>query len=374
MGTVWAATDEVLLRRVAIKDIKYPPGTPTSEVTQLRQRLLREARAVAALSHPNVITVYDVLTTESGPLIVMELLHARSLAEIVRQQGRLTPTHAADIGVAVASALTAAHRVGITHRDVKPANVLITHDGRIKLTDFGIARNTDEHTMTGTGLILGSPAYIAPEIARGLPVGPVSDAWSMGALLFFCVEGRPPFDQGTAFATLSSVVKDPVPPHPHAGNLGRVISGLLVKTPTLRMTIDRAFTIMTNATDNPAGTQAATPDPTPHHPARQAEDTQAMAMPLPATNATHHRQLPPRTTPAGTVNTASSGRVSVLQSPEPPSHQAASPRNTKRSGRRARAAATIMVILLVIVACLIVTQMNTDPTTPSPSTPSAATP
>ena len=218
MGTVWAATDEVLLRRVAIKQIKYPPGTPAVEVTHLQHRLLREARAVAALSHPNVITVYDVLTTESGPMIVMELLRSRPLTEIVRQQGRLSPQHTARIGAAVGSALATAHARGITHRDVKPANVLITDDGRVTLTDFGIARNTDEHTMTGTGLILGSPAYIAPEIARGQPIGPASDAWSLSALLFYCLEGRPPFDQGTAIATLYSVVKDPVPPHPHAGD------------------------------------------------------------------------------------------------------------------------------------------------------------
>ena len=173
MGTVWAATDEVLLRRVAIKDIKYPPGTPTAEAAQLQHRLLREARAVAALSHPNVITVYDILTTPTGPVIVMELLHARSVAQIVREQGSLTPARTAAIGAAVAAALTAAHTVGTTHRDVKPANVLIgTHDNRVTLTDFGLARNSDEQTMTGAGLILGSPASIAPEIAQGRPVGP----------------------------------------------------------------------------------------------------------------------------------------------------------------------------------------------------------
>jgi serine/threonine protein kinase len=266
MGTVWAATDEVLLRRVAIKDIKYPPGTPTAEAAQLQHRLLREARAVAALSHPNVITVYDILTTPTGPVIVMELLHARSVTEIVREQGPLTPARAAAIGAAVAAALTAAHTVGTTHRDVKPANVLVgTHDHRVTLTDFGLARNSDEQTMTGAGLILGSPAYIAPEIAQGRPVDPASDAWSLGALLFYCVQGRPPFDQRTAIATLTSVVKDPVPPHPQSGALGEVISGLLAKTPTQRMPIDQALAIMKQITD-PSGAPPATarrPTPTP---------------------------------------------------------------------------------------------------------------
>jgi serine/threonine protein kinase len=246
MGTVWAATDEVLLRRVAIKDIKYPPGIAAPEVAQLHERLLREARAVAGLSHPNVVIVYDVLTTATGPVIVMELLQAHSVADIVGLHGRLTPAQAASIGVAVGSALTAAHSAGIIHRDVKPANVLIgSHDSRVTLTDFGLARNPDEQTMTAAGFIMGSPAYIAPEIAQGGPVDRTSDAWSLGALLFYCVEGRPPFDQGTAFATLKAVVTDPVPPHPHSGDLGRTISGLLVKSPSLRMPIHQAITNMT---------------------------------------------------------------------------------------------------------------------------------
>ncbi|MGS0686172.1 protein kinase domain-containing protein [Nakamurella sp. GG22] len=257
MGTVWAATDEILHRQVAIKEIDFPPGTPAAERAQLEHRTLREARAIAALSNPYVITLFDILTLEQGPVIVMELLRARSLAEILRKVGRLPDGQAATIGVAVASGLLAAHAAGITHRDVKPGNVLICDDGRIKLTDFGIARSTAEQTMTATGLLLGSPAYIAPEVASGVPVGPISDAWSLGGLLFATVEGRPPFDQGTAIATLTSVVKDPVPPHPHSGRLGAVVSGLLVKTPALRMRIDRALVIMRGIADDPSGMNLA---------------------------------------------------------------------------------------------------------------------
>ncbi len=257
MGTVWAATDLVLHRNVAIKEIDFPPGTPARERRQLEERTLREARAIAALSNPYVITLFDILTVPSGPVIVMELLHSRSLADILRRVGRLPDGQAATIGVAVASGLIAAHAAGITHRDVKPANVLICDDGRIKLTDFGIARSSAENTMTATGLLLGSPAYIAPEVASGTPAGPVSDAWSLGGLLFACVEGHPPFDQGTAIATLTSVVKDPVPPHPHSGRLGAVVSGLLVKTPNLRMRIDKALQIMRSIADDPSGTYLA---------------------------------------------------------------------------------------------------------------------
>ncbi len=316
MGTVWSATDQILHRQVAIKEIDFPVGTPAAERAQLEHRTLREARAIAALSNPYVITLFDILTLDNGPVIVMELLHSRSLAEILRKVGRLPDGQAATIGVAVASGLLAAHSAGITHRDVKPGNVLICDDGRIKLTDFGIARSSADQTMTATGLLLGSPAYIAPEVANGVPAGPISDAWSLGGLLFASVEGRPPFDQGTAIATLTSVVKDPVPPHPHSGRLGAVISGLLVKTPNLRMRIDRALTIMRGIADDPSGTNLAAvariprdgavppaPSPTgsatsgrPGAPAdRSMQSTQQGRIPRPAPRPTPR---PPATSPA----------------------------------------------------------------------------
>ena len=263
MGTVWAATDEVLHRPVAIKQVNVPPGMPTGEVARLRERTMREARAVAALCSPYVVTVFDVLTPDAGPVIVMELFRGRSLADVIRDVGRLTDGQAATVGVAVASALRSAHAAGITHRDVKPANVLIGVDGGIKLTDFGVARSSAEPTITGTGMILGSAAYLAPEVATGTPVGPLSDAWSLGGLLFACVEGRPPFDRGTPIATVASVVKDPVPAHPHAGRLGRVISGLLLKTPSLRMRLDRALPIMRTVADDPSGTHLTTSPESP---------------------------------------------------------------------------------------------------------------
>ncbi len=259
MGTVWAATDEVLQRRVAIKRVTLPPGLPVGEAAQLWQRALREARAVAALSSRYIITVFDVLTVDGEPVIVMELLPSRSLAEVLREVGRLTDGRAGTVGVAVGSALLAAHAAGVTHRDVKPANVLIGDDGRVKLTDFGIARNAGEPTMTGTGLILGSAAYLAPEIAKGAAVGPGSDTWSLGGLLFACVEGVPPFDRGTPIATLTSVVKDPVPAHPHSGRLGKVISGLLLKTPQLRLPLDRALPLLRAVADDPSGTRLTGP-------------------------------------------------------------------------------------------------------------------
>lgn len=243
-GTVWDAFDTVLRRRVAIKQVSFPAGMPTIEAEQLADRTLREAQAIAALSHPHVVTLFDILTPETGPVIVMELMRARSLAELIQQQGRLDDGRAAIVGLAVADGLLAAHRAGIVHRDVKPANVLISDTGQIKLTDFGIARITTDTTMTTTGMLLGSPAYIAPEVASGTPATPAADAWGLGAMLFAAVEGRPPFDRGDAIATLTSVVSDPLPSHPHAGRLAQVIGGLLVKDPQIRMPLEQARSLL----------------------------------------------------------------------------------------------------------------------------------
>ncbi len=253
MGIVWAAYDEVLHRAVAIKEVNYPQGMPMAEVEQLADRTLREARAIAAMSNPHVITLYDILTLQSGPVIVMELLTARSLAQVLRQDGPLRDGQAATIGVAVAGGLLAAHGAGITHRDVKPGNVLIGHDGRIKLTDFGIARSADEQTITAKGLLLGSPAYIAPEVAAGHAAGSHADAWGLGALLFAAVQGKPPYDRGDPIATLTAVVSDPVPPHPQAGRLGGVIDALLVKDPRGRLPLLRAYQALQAVADDPTG-------------------------------------------------------------------------------------------------------------------------
>jgi hypothetical protein len=238
MGTVWSAHDEVLGRSVAIKEVLLPPGIPEAEADALRERSLREARAIAALSHPNVVTLYDVAREGAAPFVVMELVASRSLAELMRD-GALPTQRVVAIGAAVAAALQAAHAAGITHRDVKPGNVLMAHDGRIKLTDFGIARNPADQTLTATGLMLGSPAYIAPEIASGGPVNPASDLWGLGATLFAAVEGRPPYDAGTAMATVASVVQGEVPRPSCSGPLAEVIRGLMVKDPARRMPLSR---------------------------------------------------------------------------------------------------------------------------------------
>ena len=253
-GTVWAATDELLGRQVALKKINISRDMRPADAERVRARALEEARTIAALSNPYVITIFDILDeSRTGPIIVMEFIQGRSLAHIIHKSGRLTPGQSATIGVAIGSALLAAHGSGITHRDVKPANILISDDGRAKLTDFGTARSTEELATRRSGIVVGSPAYLAPEVVLGTPANPRSDAWSLGGTLFASVEGQPPFDRGTPEDTIASVVNDPVPPHFLAGDLRPVISGLLVKTPALRMDIESAVASMRQIADDPSG-------------------------------------------------------------------------------------------------------------------------
>jgi hypothetical protein len=240
MGTVWRGHDEVLRRPVAVKEVLLPKGIPAAERELLCERTMREARAAAALNHPAVIRVYDVVEDDGRPWIVMELLEARSLAEIVRTDGPLEPIQVAGIGIAVLGALETAHAAGVLHRDVKPANVLVGPDGRTTLTDFGVARSPGESPLTSTGLLLGSPQYIAPERARGHAFGPASDLWSLGATLYAAVEGRAPFDRGDPLPTMTAIVSDPPAPMTLAGPLVPVLTGLLTKEPAERSDHARA--------------------------------------------------------------------------------------------------------------------------------------
>jgi hypothetical protein len=229
MGTVWLALDLLLDREVAVKEVSPPADVSAAEREVLRERTMREARTAARLSHPNVVTIYDVVEDGDRPWIVMELVPARSLRDIVLEDGPLSPQQAAKAGVQLLAALRAAHALGILHQDVKPGNVLIDHDGRAVLADFGIARTQDSPTLTTTGILVGSPAYIAPECARGERGGPESDLWSLGATLYAVVEGRPPYVRGGALATLIAVVTENPDPSRRCGPLRPVISGLLCR-------------------------------------------------------------------------------------------------------------------------------------------------
>jgi eukaryotic-like serine/threonine-protein kinase len=235
MGVVWRARDTLLGREVAIKEVRLPATIPDSERSSMRARVLREARAAARLNHPAAVTLYDVINEQGHAFIVMELISAPTLAQVVAEQGPLEVARAARIGAQVAAALAAAHQAGIVHRDVKPANVMVLGDGA-RLTDFGIARVKGDPKLTSTGLIVGSPAYMAPEQASGAAAGPEADLWSLGATLYFAVEGRPPFERDGQVAVLTAVVNDAPRTPEHAGELGPIIARLLSKDPRYRPT------------------------------------------------------------------------------------------------------------------------------------------
>ncbi len=240
MGTVWRARDEVLDREVAVKAVTFPPGLSDADRAVLVERTRREARAAARLDHPSAVTVYDVVEQDGAPYLVMELVEARTLADVVREDGPLSPQRTAQVGLALLGALEAAHQRGIVHRDVKPSNVMVRGDGRVVLTDFGIATSTGDSSLTSTGLLLGSPAYIAPERARGKPPEPKSDLWSLGATLFTAVEGRPPYSGDEPILTVTAVVTGEHEPFVAAGPLEPVLEGLLEKDPALRLDAARA--------------------------------------------------------------------------------------------------------------------------------------
>jgi eukaryotic-like serine/threonine-protein kinase len=240
MGTVWLATDTVLERRVALKELTYPVHLGEDERAILRERTMREARAAAQLDHPHVVRVFDVVEQGGEPWLVMEHVAARSLQQVIEEDGPLAPAAVAAIGLDVLAALCAAHEAGIVHRDVKPANVLVDAGGKACLTDFGIATTTGDSSLTTEGAFIGSPSYMAPERTRGQQPAPPVDLWSLGATLYAAVEGRPPFDRGEGMATLMSVVSDHPAPTVRAGPLAPVLQGLLTKDPSARSTAARA--------------------------------------------------------------------------------------------------------------------------------------
>ena len=238
MGSVWLATDRVLGREVAVKEVTFPSSLTDEERRSLRERTLREARAAASIDHPQVTTVHDVVEEDGRPWIVMEHVPSRTLSEVLRDRGALPVVDVVRIGLDVLAALDAAHRAGIVHRDVKPANVLVGDGGRAWLTDFGIATSAGDPHLTAHGIVVGSPSYVAPERVRGEEPGPPADLWALGATLYTAVVGRPPFERGNAMATMLAATNEEAPLA--AGPLETVLHSMLAKDPTTRMTGEEA--------------------------------------------------------------------------------------------------------------------------------------
>ncbi|MET8280095.1 protein kinase [Micromonospora sp. NPDC005174] len=247
MGRVWKARDEVLHRDVAIKELVPPPGLTDEERREMRERSLREARAIARLNHVNVVRIFDVLRTDGDPWIVMEYVASRSLQDTLAEDGPVSVAQTIEIGLGVLGALNAAHKAGVMHRDVKPGNVLLGEDGRVVLTDFGLATIPGDPNVTRTGMVLGSPAYISPERAREGTAGPEADLWSLGATLYAAVEGKSPYARPSAIATLAALATEPMPPPKNAGPLKAVLTGLLQKDPKERITAEVAERLLRRA-------------------------------------------------------------------------------------------------------------------------------
>ena len=287
MGIVWQAWDELLQRPVAFKQLRPQPGLSEAEAELISQRAMREARITARLHHPHAVPVYDVVEYEGQPCLIMQYLPSTSLQTIVNEHGPLPPTEAARIGSEIASALAVAHASGIVHRDVKPGNVLIAEDGSAKITDFGISHALGDTTLTSTGMVTGTPAYLAPEVARGVESSFASDVFSLGATLYAATEGTPPFgtDQNP-MAVLHKVASGQVNPPRRSGPLTPLLERMLAADPASRPPmIDVAHTLSALHSDTAAVTAVATlplSSPPPRKPPPLRPQDQAAVKSAPA--------------------------------------------------------------------------------------------
>ncbi|MDT0346151.1 protein kinase domain-containing protein [Streptomyces litchfieldiae] len=346
MGTVWHATDEVLGRAVAVKELRLPPDVDDAERRRMITRTLREAKAIATIRSRGVVTIYDVVDEGSRPWIVMELIEGRSLADIIRHDGPMTPRRAARTGLAVLDVLRAAHGAGILHRDVKPSNVLIAdEDGRVVLTDFGIAKVEGDPSITSTGMLVGAPSYISPERARGEAPGAPADMWSLGALLYCCVEGRPPYDEGGAIATLAAVMHDPVPPPRRAGPLTEVINQLLIKSPAGRLDEPGARRLLTAALEEP---EAAAPTP--------GSEDRTLVVGLDGAGGTAVPEAPP--TPVRPLSALPGTPDHPTPPPSPPPSPV--PAGGGAARRRTLIIAGVVVVLLALLGAALASTLGDD--------------
>jgi eukaryotic-like serine/threonine-protein kinase len=289
MGRVWLAVDEVLRREVAIKEILLPDGLTEDDAAELRMRTLREARTAAALSHPNVIKIYDVIYAEQRPWIVMEYVESRSLAQVIKDDGPMSPEAAARIGLSVLAALVAAHEAGVLHRDVKPGNVLLGADDRVVLTDFGLATFDDVGSaLTASGVVHGSPQFIAPERALDGTSTSAADMWSLGATLYAAVEGRAPYARASSYATLTALATAPPDPPRNAGPLKPLLGGLLRRNPANRMKPDEVRSWLQQV--------ASATAPRSHVIPRQRRNAEPEA---PSGGSTRAAAVPPTPSPSG---------------------------------------------------------------------------
>jgi eukaryotic-like serine/threonine-protein kinase len=257
MGRVWRAYDETLHRPVAVKEVHLANHLSAREREALSERTMREARLTAQLNHPGVVATYDAVVEDGRPFIVMELVAATNLADRVAEDGPLPAHEVTRVGSRLVEALAAAHRQGIAHRDVKPSNVLLADDGRVLLGDFGIATRESDPSLTATGLLVGSPAYMAPERLRSERAGFAADVWSLGATLYAALEGGAPFRAETTMGTITAIMTDEIVPPRVEGPLADAVLGMLVKDPEQRLTLGQVRALLVREVAEPEPEQTA---------------------------------------------------------------------------------------------------------------------
>jgi eukaryotic-like serine/threonine-protein kinase len=244
MGVVWRAHDRVIGRQVAVKELRLPDGVDDHEREVFQQRVLREARTAGRLNDPAIVTVHDVIDDGGTTYIVMELVQAATLSDVVRARGPLPPQQVVALAEQVLGALGVAHAAGIVHRDIKPSNMMLLGNGRMKLADFGIAQAVDDPKLTTSGNLIGSPGYLAPERVHGNEATPAADLWAVGAVLYFAVEGRDPFERATTAATLHAVLNEPPQFARCPPPLATIIRGLLIADPHARLTTPQVLALV----------------------------------------------------------------------------------------------------------------------------------
>ncbi|HEX2176500.1 MAG TPA: serine/threonine-protein kinase [Nocardioidaceae bacterium] len=259
MGRVWQGYDVTLGRQVAVKEVHFPADVSPRDRDALSERTMREARLTAQLNHPAIVTTYDAVVEDGRPFIVMELVPAVSLAEHVNSSGPLSLSSAARIGLPLLDALSVAHAHGIVHRDVKPSNVLLADDGRVMLSDFGIATHESDPTLTTTGTLVGSPAYMSPERLRGDRRGYAADVWSLGATLYTAIEGHPPFRADTSMGAIAAIMSDDVVPPRARGPLSEAVLGMLVKDRDQRLTLEQVRPLLASEAEGEPEPERTTP-------------------------------------------------------------------------------------------------------------------
>ncbi|MGY1795449.1 serine/threonine-protein kinase [Geodermatophilus sp. SYSU D00525] len=386
MGAVWLGRDELLDRRVAVKQVLLPVGADPETTDHHLQRALREGRIAARLTHPHAISVYDVALEQGVPWLVMEYLPSRSLAVVLAEDGPLRTDQVAQVGAQLADALAAVHAAGIVHRDVKPANVLIGRgdrvEGLVKITDFGISHAAGDVTLTQTGQITGTPAFLAPEVAQGSGMTPASDVFSLGATLYTCVEGQPPFGMDdNALRLLHRVAGGEIRPPARAGSLERPLLRMLARDPADRPGMTEVRDVLAKlAAGRDGDTTTVLLARTDLRSSRDRDRTAAVPAPVPPTDPAARADPPTAVQPAAVPAGPPAREPAPAARPEPEPVRTGSPVGPRRARRRPLliAALVLLVVLASLGTWLAVRgdggspsadpapQSSADPTSPAP--------